>query len=348
MKKLLIISILNLLFVIQLKAQTPQIVVVRPNGVSSVFTTWDLAYAAAVDGDNIYLPGGTFTVLDPINKRLNIIGAGSNIDSSSTTGISKLNSITILTGGAGGTIEGVYFIPNGCGNGSINFGQDGNSSTMSIFTISNCNLDQGIRFINLCTNFLIKNNVIGAFGCNNASSLSGSLANSIISNNIITNRLIISGIANLEVNNNIFFFIHPFVYLQLAYNSNYRNNIMLTGTTTVGDSNFFNNVNVSPYGSNNFLVYNVNEGFQDIFINPGIGSQGYIYYYEVNNNYRIKATSLCHNSGTDGTDRGIYGGAFPWKDGQIPSNPHIFFKQIAPQTALDGKINVHVKVRTNN
>ena len=62
------------------------------------------------------------------------------------------------------------------------------------------------------------------------------------------------------------------------------------------------------------------------------------------NNYRLKSTSLGHNAGTDGTDIGIYGGVFPWKDGSMPSNPHIISKTIPGTTDASGNLNVNIKV----
>lgn len=346
MKKLLLISILNLLFAGQIKAQTPQIVVVRPNGVSSVFSTWDLAYAAALDGDNVYLPGGTFTVSDPINKRLNIFGAGSNIDSSSVTQITKFNPIIILAGGSGGSIEGIQF--NG-GNCSIAFGDPQSTTNIDGFTISNCNLPNGLKFINNSINILIKNNIIGGHSCPNGgpcTSIGTTLNSSIISNNIISGSITNQN-SNLEINNNIFTYAQVFYYLGLASNSNYRNNIFQGYGMHSSDSYFQNNANVYLSNSPNTIeVGTFYQAWDLIFEQTGAASQ-YGYFYGPFD-FHIKNTSLCHNAGTDASDLGIYGGVFPWNDGQIPSNPHIFFKQIAPQTNTDGKLNVRIKVRTNN
>ena len=60
--------------------------------------------------------------------------------------------------------------------------------------------------------------------------------------------------------------------------------------------------------------------------------------------YQLNPASPGKNGGTDGTDIGIHGGAFPWKQGAIPSNPHFQSIQIAPKTDTNGNLNVKIKV----
>src|SRR5690554_2811583 len=70
-------------------------VALHSNGSASFFTgatPFADAYNAAVDGDTIYLPGGTFAVSGYMNKRIAIYGTGHHPDSSSVMGE------TIITG----------------------------------------------------------------------------------------------------------------------------------------------------------------------------------------------------------------------------------------------------------
>ncbi|MBK9793187.1 MAG: hypothetical protein IPP60_08805 [Sphingobacteriales bacterium] len=60
--------------------------------------------------------------------------------------------------------------------------------------------------------------------------------------------------------------------------------------------------------------------------------------------YHLKSTSSGKNAGTDGTDIGIYGGAYPYKEGAVPPNPHISTKSIAPTSAANGTLPVNIKV----
>jgi hypothetical protein len=337
MKKTLLLTSFCIYLTIQLFAQTPQIALVKPNGVTTIHTTLQAAYDAAEDDDYIYLPGGTFTLSNTIIKSIHIIGAGSNQDSTVTTGMSRINTLSIGTGSDGGSIEGVYFlfqVPGNCNNGSIDF-----IEPVSNYKITNCFLEKGISFTGLVTNTIIRNNVIKSSGCGSLwSSLKGNITNSLIANNLIISTIGIILEAN-QFDNNIFFFNQQFYQLNLPNSCSYRNNIFQS-TISTNNSILKNNVNASVSGSNNIINNNIWENFSDIFLNSAT-------YYDPQNNYHIKPTSLCKNSGHDGTDRGIYGGLFPWVEGSVPSNPHIYFKQVDSQTNESGQLQIHFKVRTN-
>jgi hypothetical protein len=47
-------------------------------------------------------------------------------------------------------------------------------------------------------------------------------------------------------------------------------------------------------------------------------------------------------AGTDGKQVGIYGGSFPYKEGAVPSPPHVRSKVIASSTDGQGKLNVQI------
>lgn len=66
--------------------------------------------------------------------------------------------------------------------------------------------------------------------------------------------------------------------------------------------------------------------------------------YQYDFNLQIQSPGI--NAGTDGTDIGIYGGAFPWKEGSIPINPHIQTKTISSTTDPSGNLPVNIKVMT--
>src|SRR5690606_26943007 len=120
------------------------------------------AYDSSTEDDYIYLPGATFTISNPISKKLHIIGAGSNIDSSLVTGITRLNALTIEEGSEGGSVEGIYFTSKATSNfnnGSIDF-----FHPLSNYAISNCFINNGISFSVLSSNIVIRNNIIGSSG----------------------------------------------------------------------------------------------------------------------------------------------------------------------------------------
>ena len=343
------ISCLTVIFLYySANAQTPQIALVKPNDSTSMFTTLQAAYDAATNDDYIYLPAGTFSV-NEINKTIHIKGAGMNIDSSAATGISRMPYIVITENGAGGSIEGVYFYA-GQGDGASILMKNLSSSPAVSYDISNCHLSNKLFSNNgSWENLTLKNNYIGG-----TFSIHGNISNSLITNNIINGG--IAATSNLLVSNNIFFHTPDYTPMSLTNNSTYNNNIFqIYQWVTVANSVFNNNVNISPDINTNQIYNSVTETWDNIFTDPGTtaGTNTWcgcpVWLYNVHRNYYIKSTSACHNSGTDGTDRGIYGSVnFSWKDGSIPSNPHIYFKNVAATTNTDGKLMIHFKVRTNN
>ncbi|MCX6352082.1 MAG: hypothetical protein NTX03_09505 [Bacteroidetes bacterium] len=69
--------------------------------------------------------------------------------------------------------------------------------------------------------------------------------------------------------------------------------------------------------------------------------------YSPANNWALKSTSPAHNTGTDGTDMGPWGGSLPFVTiGGEPSLPLITdFRINNPAVPLNGKLNITVKVK---
>ena len=65
-------------------------------------------------------------------------------------------------------------------------------------------------------------------------------------------------------------------------------------------------------------------------------------------NLHLRPNSPLHNAGTDGTDIGIYGGLFPWKEGSVPFNPHIQTKTIGNITDGNGNLQINIKVKAQD
>ena len=122
--------------------------------------------------------------------------------------------------------------------------------------------------------------------------------------------------------NNIFVFTY---HLNYVSNSNFLNNS-------------FNEEITFPYGTNvgtnNFPYY----GISGTFLNADGGQFSY------SKDYHLQESFPGKNGGTDGTDIGIYGGQYPWKEGSIPFNPHIQLKNISGNTDQNGNLNVNIKV----
>ena len=321
----------------------PKIAVYTPaTNTTSIYSSFDAAYNAALSGDHIYLPGGSFSLASPVSKSIHIYGAGFNPDSSAVTGMTILDTIVIITGADNGSIEGVSFTQSYNATPSIHFDMSNSANVISNFAINSCNLSHGIKITPgsngaSCNYFTIRNNYIGSY--NNGMSLLGSLINSMVSNNIIAADTQI-GIANTFLNN--IFYFGPYYSNAHSNYCTYQNNIFppaIIGNHEIGydtptNSFFYNNMNASPSaGVGNSGTGNVDEDWLLTFDNSG------------NSYYQVKTTSLAHNSGTDGKDRGIYGWATPWKVGSMPSNPHISYKNVGTQNDPAGILHVTFKIK---
>jgi hypothetical protein len=130
-----------------------------------------------------------------------------------------------------------------------------------------------------------------------------------------------------------------------ATGSTFENNIFISTSWAcrlISNSAINNNLFVeseplsqsSNWGSNNI----VNQPQSSIFINQS----GNIFNYT--HDYHLQSSSPGKDAGKDGTDIGFYGGAFPWKAGSVPPNPHIQFENVAGGVDEAGNLHVTIKV----
>lgn len=344
MKRIITIPLCMLWFA--LFGQTPQFAVVRPDGTSYMCPSFDSAYNKSQNGDYIYLPGGVHTVTNIMNKSLRIIGAGGDEDSTMATAPTVLENLRIGVNASNGYLEGVKTVS------SLIFESGGN---LSNYTIKRVVLPGGIYLMANVTieQLNVSNSYIGSSVLGTGTRSYSILGNGIINNSQFSNNRImadfnVTGTSNLFINN-LFFYAQSFSSINLFPSSTYSNNFFqnFMGVAT-NYSIFYNNINGADPGPTNIVYNRITESPDLTFINPGsVSSNGWI-GYDKHNNYHLKSTSLGKNSGTDGTDRGDYGGATPWVEGIVPSNPHIYYKQIAPQTNSNGQLQIEIRVRTNN
>lgn len=329
-------------------------VTVHHNGQPSFYSQVTDAVSNAQSGDTIYIPGGTYPIGDlEIRKELHIYGIGHNPDSSKATAFTILSGGLIIgTGSDNLEVIGIKLIPSGSGSfgGSIVIGEypELDSTKVSGIKISRCFLTS-ISFDNpygLSDRF--RDNII----CENVVSVidGGGFAGNdgnIFSNNIISTYINNVSAGNI-ISNNIFLNNYPQNAIINIYQSVIQNNIVLTpccyNDNGYNQNNFISN-NLFVNTSNNFVsptnILQENIYSQDqlsIFINQSGSS------FDYSHDYHLKLTSPGKNAGADGTDVGIYGGLYPWKEGSIPTNPHIQSKIISSNTDASGNLPVNIKV----
>lgn len=333
-----------------LKAQS--VIVIQGSGYTKTTTRLDSAVLIAQSGDIIYLPGGVISSYNDImiNKKITLIGAGYNIDSTVSTLPTIFSyGINIEGGGDGTSIVGCKMIGNPINiNGSVSnisinrcycTGINIATRKMSTILLSENyidNLGVGIynNGIDTFSNIVIKANVINSF--------SGFFFNNPIqiSNNIVLSMTPFGtgGYQNTLFNNNILCVINTTSPITLF---NAQNNLVVYSKTTSG-TNYYN------YALNNVDLLDTSSNLSKVFINYKGYSKNTYNQYIPNlsplSNFHLVSSCPGKNAGSDGTDVGIYGTANPFKEGGVPFNPHIQSAIITNATDGSGNLKVNIKV----
>lgn len=331
-------NLLTLIFVLAITlGYSQQKVALESSGTTTIFggsTPFADAYNAAVNGDIIYLPGATMPGFT-IDKGVTIIGAGHYPTATVATNPTLITgNINIGANADGLTLEGIHF------SGGITFGVN---MEINDVTIKRCRIDGTINYSGNVSgttpskdNLIIENVFKGELYLTN-------LTNSIISNNII-NRRVYDG-NNIGISNNIFLY-NDFTYniLNNVDNCFLSNNIFFDDNvhTLCDMSTFSNNIfRLAPVpGTNTFTSNYANIDLTSVFINQS----GNIFDY--NQDYHLVSPGTY--MGTDGSQVGVYGGVFVFKDLSIPHNPHIVSKTIATQTNAAGELPIQITVEAQN
>ncbi len=342
MKKILLTLIIGL---IAISTQAQNIIAVQQNGNKNFYTNLDTAITKAQQGDTIYLPQGNFSLSVPIKKELHIFGIGFNNRNLNGIGVTQINStaqygyIYVLRGADNGSFEGIFT------DALFNFGSPYDTSTYDVnnYQIARCYFSSAIYSQSVynyrkekSSNISIRESIMQAI-YNTIDN-----RNWLVSNCVITNNC---GISNSEILNCIFLRgddLYSFKY------SSIKNSVFGINTYPWNYSEysqFYNNVNLNlngfggsnVYGHHNFSIAT----WDSIFIN--VSSSNRFDYF--NNDYHLKNNSAGKNAGTDGTDIGIYGGLFPWKDWSVPITPQVYDKVIQGSTDLNGKLPIKIKVK---
>ncbi|NUQ24312.1 MAG: hypothetical protein HUU34_10175 [Saprospiraceae bacterium] len=326
----------TLLFSLLVIACTPvsaqKLIAVHHQGIASYHTDINAAYNAAVNGDTMYLPGGSFNGFD-LNKSLTLIGVGYHPDSTSATGPTILSHLSLGDAADDSYITGIFF--------TSHIGCYGNISGV---TLSRCFLNQGIAFFNNVqySNWIISENWINISSAYGASIYlqSGGASNFLISNNVIKGYCY--SFTSSEISNNIF--LNP-PTLTATY-SIVKNNVFISNYANYSNNcQGYNNLNAGVNGgpdaggntgANNYLD---DVPLPTVFVNYSTSNT-----FFQNDFHVINPAYL----GNDGTPVGIYGGVFPWKEGGLPSTPHIRAKIINASTNPDGTLHINVVVKAQD
>lgn len=312
------------------------LIVVQNGNPPAFFITLDSAVFNASDGDTVFLPGGSFEMpISHIDKELHFIGIGYNSYVNDDSLVTIINRLNLKTGADNGSIEGIYV------SGNVFFGD--HESTLIGYTIKRCFINGNIYNYNSInpeyplTNIAIIESSFDSFHGYLKTELC-LIQNCIVRGLIyrLKNSLIQNCIFTHTINNN-------FQPISECYNCELKNSILHQSTWDsyyVGHNIIFmNNMNWLPNGIDSYGNYvngNIYEELGNTFIDPD------------NGDYHLQSTSVGKNAGTDGTDLGIYGGVFPWKDGAVPFNPHIQTFQVSGTTDSTGLLNANIQLEAQD
>jgi hypothetical protein len=334
MKSLFNLSLLAMLFAgLSLSAQPKT--ALHSNGSTTIFEgplQFTNAYNAAVDGDTIYLPGGTFSNIPILNKSLTVFGAGIHPDSTSATAKTVLlGDLVIQQDADNSSLIGIQV------TGGI---YTSTNHKVDNLTISRCMFNELIIYgnqSNPCNFLLVRECIIEAeanlsnasFSTITNSFLQGIVRNGV--NNAILNNILmlntywdptLVNVDNSSIANNIIFKQNDLYEAMAGCDNNTLANNVFADVNTVGTNTFTNN-------------------YEEVDLSGVFVNQSGL-TFDFTQDYHLVDPGLY--TGNDNTQVGVYGGLYPFKDGSLPQNPHIRFKNIAPQTDGSGNLSIEIEV----
>lgn len=283
---------------------------VNNNGFSANFTSLATAVADnnVLNGDIIYVEGSAIAY-EPIelNKKLTIIGPGYWLSQNPNTATNVLGAaipyITFGEGSDGSTLMGLQITSS-----------SGVSIQASNITVKRCLLSTAGVFISynisdikILQNFFSNpSNYSGYYAIRTSSS--GFATDVIFNNNIVlTNLVLDDGYTLLECKNNTFGMpgsgAKPLIKMLTG---NFQNNILINGSAIVDINNKSNrnaSYNVSASANNQFGTANSNivvTSIAGLFVTGATSNDAA---------YQLVTGSVASANGSDGTDRGAFGGA---------------------------------------
>lgn len=336
------ITITLLVFVLSVTgsiAQPSPIMVCNPAGTTCTpYTNLDTAVTYAPSGSYIYLPGGDFPINIVFDKELHIIGAGHYPDSTLISGRTQINgNIELIAGCDNSSFEGFYLSGDFAPIDMMSIG----GATVNGITINRCNIGSA-GSNNFFNSYFLQSVVRGIIN-------TGSGNNNVVSNCVVGG---LSDVNNAIIKNCVFFEGTSSFGGLCGHISSFDR-----VSNSTFEENVFYGVMGTTYAGNGFCMY---ASSNNTFVNNITLSGAYNHgpSVEIGTISNVPAANVFLNVSTAGfdyakdfhtlspyTSLGIYGGAIPYKEGAVPSNPHIYFKSIDGVTNTNGELQVQIKVR---
>jgi len=263
-----------------------------------------VGWASVKNGDTLHVEAVPAVYASAtITKKLVIIGPGyfltENPNSSNMVLDAKIGSISFNTGSEGSQLIGMNIVY--VGNGGYRVYLDVNN-----LVVKRCRIERAVEIGTAVSNIVITQNFFTSVNDVNALATNGNGAyiypNDVYFNNNICQKTLVWAGTILQCNNNVFDGPANKLNIQML-TSSFQNNILKSTNATVNINNGANtnvsyNVGTSAtqFGTadNNIVVANMSS----VFVASGT----------TDGQYQLQASSPASNNGSDGTDRGPYGG----------------------------------------
>ncbi len=312
-----------------------------------------MAYPDVVDGDTLHIEGSTIDYANAtITKQLIIIGPGyflsENPKVSNNTYDAKIGWMSFESGSEFSQVIG------------MNVDITGNSNTGTIYadvneiTIKRCRIARDIQFATQLSGFYILQNFFTDVSDTNAFSLGVNSSfvppqDVIFNNNICEKTLIWSNSrwtgTLLECNNNVF--NGPANELNLEFNAgSFQNNILRAPGITA-------NINSGTNNNVQFNTVSLSSVFSGTAENLWVPNMATLFVADdtTDGNYQLQAGSAGNAAGSDGAERGAFGGVVPTNRynlsglGAIP----VIYELVTTGVSEAGTgLPVSIRARTNN
>ncbi|MCU4157441.1 hypothetical protein J1N10_15800 [Carboxylicivirga sp. A043] len=349
MKKISLL-ILFLTSVVLVQAQVTFIV--ENSSSTQVFPTLQEAIDGAVDGDILYLPGGSFPSPSGVGKSLTWIGVGHYPSATEATGKTQITgTFTLLETADNTSLEGIHFTSH------FYLGTSNETTNVDHVTIKRCRIDGNVRLKYNSdvarTDFIMSECVtMGEIQGNNATHaliektiLSGRKKSIISMSQSNFDRLI----STSPVENGSYGSSYCFQYvtnstisnclLRRAYN--YWSPYQCTGNTF--------SYNVFAPGAFDLSGNTDNNNMEStVVIDEMLEAIGKLDAFDYSDDFHLKDGVVGINAASDGTNVGLYGGDAPAKVTAIPTTPHISSKSIATSTDDNAMLNVNITVEAQD
>lgn len=310
-----------------------------------------VAYPNVVAGDTLHIEGSPDLYANAtITKQLVIIGPGyfltENPDVSNDTYDARIGWMSFETGSEGSQVIGMNFVFGNSLAGTVYIEVDG-------ITIKRCRIERDIDFASQLNDVYILQNFFTEYNSNALNNATSSTfippQEIVFNNNICKKTLIWSNGAwgtgeIMECNNNVF--DGPANELNLEFNTgSFQNNILKApGITAVINS-----------GTNNNVQYNsvsLSSVFSGTTGNLWVPSMATLFVEDgtTDGSYQLQAGSTFNQAGSDGAERGAFGGVVVTNRynlsglGAIP----VVYEVTTTGTSEAGDLPVTIKARTNN